>query len=83
MNSLKKKFPLLTEKEINEFTNMNLKTINDERKKRKEVEAFNIESKKRCEELQKELDKALKELQLLKNKKENERTKFSKQKYLD
>ena len=84
MDSLKKQFPLLTEKEIKEFTNMNLKIIHDERKKRKEVEEFSEESRKRCETLQKQLDKALKELQLLRNKKENERPKIIfNQEYLD
>ena len=83
MDSLKKQFPLLTEKEIKEFTNMNLKIIHDERKKSKDAEDFSIESKKRCETLQRKLDQALRELQLLKNKKENERPKSSKQEYLD
>ena len=82
MDSLKKQFPLLTEKEIKEFT-MNLKIIHDERLKSKAAEDFSIESKERCETLQRKLDKALKELQLLKNKKENERPKISKQDYLD
>ena len=78
MDSLKKQFPLLTEKEIKEFTNMNLKIIHDERLKSKAAEDFSIESKERCEILQIKLDQALKELQLLKNKKENERPKSSK-----
>ena len=82
MDSLKKQFPLLTEKEIKEFT-MNLKIIHDERIKRKDAEDFSIESKERCEILQRKLNQALKELQLLKNKKEDERTKSSKQEYLD
>ena len=82
MDSLKKQFPLLTEKEIKEFT-MNLKIIHDERLKSKAAEDFSIESKERCETLQRKLDKALKELKILKNKKENERPKSSKQEYLD
>ena len=83
MDLLKNKFPLLSEKEITEFTNMNLKIIHDERKKSKDAQDFSIESGKRCEILQRQLDQALRELQLLKNKKENERPKISKQDYLD
>ena len=83
MESLKKQFPLLSEKEIKEFTNMNLKIIHDERIKRKDAEDFSEESRKRCESLQKKLDKALRELQLLRNKKENERPKISEKEYLD
>tara|TARA_Y100000389_G_scaffold58172_1_gene54162 strand:+ start:1309 stop:1563 length:255 start_codon:yes stop_codon:yes gene_type:complete len=84
MDSLKKQYPLLTEKEIKEFSIMNLKIIHDERIKSKAAEDFSIESKERCETLQKQLDKALKELQLLRNKKENERPKIIfNQEYLD
>lgn len=68
MESLKKQFPLLTEKEIKEFT-MNLKIIHDERIKSKAAEDFSIESKKRCEILQRKLDQALKELEILKERK--------------
>ena len=83
MDSLKEQYPLLTEKEIKEFTNMNLKIIHDERIKSKEEKDFSEESRKRCEDLQRKLDQALKELQLLRNKKENERPKITKQEYLD
>tara|TARA_B100000035_G_C20845363_1_gene484947 strand:+ start:291 stop:542 length:252 start_codon:yes stop_codon:yes gene_type:complete len=83
MNSLKKQFPLLSEKEIKEYTNINLKLIHDEREKCKNAEKFNEDLRKRCEILQKNLDAALKELKILRNKKENERTDISKQEYLD
>lgn len=82
MDSLKKQYPLLTEKEIKEFT-MNLKIIHDERMKSKEAEDFSNESRKRCEDLQRKLDQALRELQLLRHKKENERPKIHKKEYLD